>query len=104
MPRYQQNKSIPISNKQYSVYTLNLTGGTKYVGITSNPEKRLNDHFNGSGATWTQKHLPVSINWINTCSSLQSAKNAERIIYYNMKNYYGIDKVRGAGHTSSNEK
>ena len=86
MPKYAQNKSSSsksqygysqnlsgenksTSSKQQYVYSLNLSDGNKYVGITSNPEKRFNDHFNGTGAQWTQKHQPISINSINdTCS------------------------------------
>jgi predicted GIY-YIG superfamily endonuclease len=99
MSRYNQNKST--SSKQYYAYSLNLANGNKYVGITSNPEKRLSDHFSGNGAKWTQVHKPTSVNSINPCKSLESAKNAERIMYYNMKNYHGSEKVRGAGNTKS---
>ena len=99
MSRYNKHKST--ASKQHYVYSLNLSNWNKYVGITSNPEKRLNDHFNGNGAQWTQKHQAVSVNSINPCKSLESAKNAERIVYYNMKNYHGSDKVRGAGNTNS---
>ena len=102
MPRYSQNNS-QTSNKQYYVYTLNLEGGRKYVGITSNPNERITNHFNGNGAKWTQKYQPVSVNSINPCKSLESAKNAERIVYYRMKNYHGSNNVRGAGNTSSIE-
>jgi predicted GIY-YIG superfamily endonuclease len=80
---------------------LNQKGGNKYVGITSNPENRMKQHFNGTGSKWTQKHKPIEINSIMKCKSYESAKKAERIIYYKMKNYHGSDKVRGAGHTSS---
>ena len=89
------------TNKQHYIYTLNLEGGKKYVGITSNPEKRLNDHFNGNGAKWTQKHAPTSVNSIMPCKSYESAKKAETIVYQNMKNYHGKDMVRGAGNTKS---
>ena len=99
MSRYNQNKST--SSKQHYVYSLNLADGNKYIGRTSNPEKRLSDHFNGNGAKWTQAHRPTSLNSINACKSLESAKNAERIMYYNMKNYHGAEKVRGAGNTKS---
>jgi len=92
------NKSS--SKPQPSVYTLNLKGGKKYVGYSSNPEKRINDHFNGKGAKVTQEYKPVSVHSVNKCSSIQTAKNAERIVYNNMKNYHGIDNVRGAGNTS----
>jgi len=91
------------SSNKYYAYTLNLESGKKYVGITSNPEKRINDHFEGNGSKWCQKYNPISINSITACKSYESAKKAERIIYYNMKNYHGSDKVRGAGNTSSIE-
>jgi predicted GIY-YIG superfamily endonuclease len=83
------------------VYTLNLKGGAKYVGYTSNLEKRISDHFSGMGAKWTQKHKPVSVHIIRQVSSVAYAKRLETIIYYNMKNYYGASKVRGAGNTRS---
>jgi predicted GIY-YIG superfamily endonuclease len=96
-----KNKSNAATNKQHFVYSLNLANGNKYVGITSNPDKRLNDHFNGNSYKFTQKHQSIGVNSINQCKSLESAKNAERIIYYNMKNYHGSNKVRGAGNTKS---
>jgi predicted GIY-YIG superfamily endonuclease len=83
------------------VYTLNLRGGAKYVGITANLEKRLSDHFSGKGAQWTQKHKPISVNSIQRVSSIAYAKRLETIIYYKMKDYHGASKVRGAGNTRS---
>ena len=83
------------------VYTLNLKNGNKYVGYTQDPCKRLSDHFNGNGAKWTQKHKPVSVNSIQKVSSVAVAKSLETKIYYNMKNYHGASKVRGAGNTKS---
>jgi putative endonuclease len=83
------------------VYTLNLKGGSKYVGYTENPTKRFAQHFSGNGAQWTQKHRPVSVNSIQKVSSVAYAKRLETIIYYRMKAYYGTSKVRGAGYTNS---
>ena len=83
------------------VYTLNLKGGNKYVGYTQNPSKRISDHFSGNGAQWTQRHQPVSVNSIQKVSSVSVAKSLETKIYYNMKNYHGTSKVRGAGYTKS---
>ena len=83
------------------VYTLNLQGGKKYVGATQNPDQRLTAHFNGHGAKWTQKHQPISINSIQQVSSMAYAKKVETIVYHNMADYHGRDKVRGAGHTRS---
>jgi len=83
------------------VYTLNLKGGNKYVGYTKNIKKRLSQHFSGSGAKWTQKHTPISVNSIQKVSTVFYAKKLETIIYYKMKEYHGASKVRGAGNTKS---
>jgi predicted GIY-YIG superfamily endonuclease len=83
------------------VYTLNLKGGAKYVGYTENPNRRFSQHFSGTGAQWTQKHAPISVNSIQRVSSVAYAKKLETIIYYKMKDYHGASKVRGAGNTKS---
>jgi predicted GIY-YIG superfamily endonuclease len=88
------------SNPTY-VYSLNCANGKKYVGMTSDIDRRMDQHFSGNGAQWTQKNQPVSINHIQECTSKENAKKAERIVYENMRDYHGIDNVRGAGHTSS---
>ncbi len=96
-----KTKSTNSNNKQHYVYTLNLKGGNKYVGMTSDLPTRIQAHFNGDGAKWTQKHEPVSINSITRCKNYQSARQAETTAYYNMKNYHGTEKVRGAGYCNS---
>lgn len=83
------------------VYTLNLKGGNKYVGYSQNLSKRLDDHFSGRGAQWTQKHQPVSVSSIQKVSGVFHAKKVETETYYKLKSYYGEKKVRGAGNTRS---
>lgn len=106
-PTKNNNSSYSTGNNglkestDYYVYSLNLKDGNKYVGITSNPDKRISDHFNGQGAKWTQKHGVESVNSINKCSTKQTAKSAEKIVYERMKSYHGGSKVRGAGYTKS---
>ena len=80
-------------------YSLNLKGGKKYVGYTTNIKKRLNQHFSGNGSKVTQECKPISINHIQKCRNVNTAKKAETIIYKKMSNYHGKNKVRGAGHT-----
>jgi len=94
-------KKTNTSSKDAYVYSLNLQGGKKYVGLTQNPSKRISDHYNGKGAQWTQKNQPVPVNHIQKCKNLANAKKAETIVYYKMKNYHGISNVRGAGYTKS---
>lgn len=83
------------------VYSLNLKGGRKYVGYTTQPVSRLRAHYRGRGAQWTRKHGVVSVNRIQRYRSIASAKRGERAVYRNMARYHGRAKVRGAGHTKS---
>ncbi len=83
------------------VYTLTLEGGRKYIGYSNNLGRRLDQHFSGTGAKWTQKYSPVSVDKIIYTESIASAKNLETKLYYNFKGYYGANKVRGAGNTKS---
>lgn len=43
------------------VCSLNLAGGRKYVGKTNNFAARMDQHFSGNGAKWTQQNKYVSI-------------------------------------------
>jgi predicted GIY-YIG superfamily endonuclease len=96
------NKSKPKSNVNAAYcYSLNLKGGKKYVGYTTNINKRIGDHVIGKGSKVTQKYKPISINHVQKCSNISNAKKAETIVYKNMAQYHGVHKVRGAGHTSS---
>ena len=97
---YSKNKPSKASTEAYC-YSLNLSNGKKYVGYTSNPDKRLKDHFSGNGAKVTQKYKPISINHIQKYKSIENAKKAETRVYQNMKKYHGIKNVRGAGYTNS---
>jgi predicted GIY-YIG superfamily endonuclease len=64
-------------SKEYYQYTLNQTGGKKYIGITSNLDKRLDAHFSGNGSQWTQKFRPTSVEEINFVGNYQNAKRVE---------------------------
>ena len=60
------------------VYTLNLAGGHKYVGTTTQPVQRIGSHFAGAGAKWTQKHQPISVNSIMKCKSAAGVRKKSR--------------------------
>ena len=81
-------------------YSLNLEDGRKYVGMTTDPEKRIEDHFSGAGSQVTREVPPISVNSLNANRSVQSAKRAEALVYSAMRDYHGADMVRGAGHTA----
>jgi putative endonuclease len=97
--KYKKSKAGNTQPKKAYTYSLNLKGGKKYVGYTTNIKRRLGQHFSGNGSKVTQECRPISVNHVQRCTSVKNAKKAETIVYYNMKKYHGTNKVRGAGHT-----
>jgi len=73
------------------IYILKLTNCKYYVGKTTNPKIRLDDHFNFSGSNWTKKNKPIQIEKIiPDCDDFDEDKYT---IKYMEK--YGINNVRG---------
>ena len=44
-----------------TIYVLKLQENKYYVGKTTNPTYRLDDHFSEGGSAWTKKYKPISI-------------------------------------------
>ena len=78
-----------------SVYILQLAGGKYYVGYSRGVEKRVQEHFNGTGSEWTKIHKPLKV---VTCLpgdlELENAMTKKYMIKY------GIDNVRGGAYSS----
>ena len=73
------------------IYILKLTNCKYYVGKTTNPKIRFDDHFNFSGSNWTKKNKPIQIEQIiPDCDDFDEDKYT---IKYMEK--YGINNVRG---------
>ena len=43
------------------VYIVRCSDNSLYTGITTNIERRLNQHNNGKGAAYTRSHMPVEL-------------------------------------------
>jgi hypothetical protein len=73
------------------IYVLELEGGKYYVGKTKNFEKRLKQHEEGDGSSWTKKYPPID-GWIEkeNCADFDE----DNITKKYMGNY-GINNVRG---------
>jgi len=75
------------------IYVLKCSQGKYYVGKTGNPYFRLQDHFDlkGSGAAWTRKYPPQSVDLLLAVDSALEENN------YTLKymEQYGIENVRG---------
>ena len=46
-------------NASTTIYKLNLQGGKKYVGKTTDIDRRTDQHFSGNGAKVTKKFKPT---------------------------------------------
>jgi hypothetical protein len=73
------------------IYALQLEHGKYYIGKTSNPNFRIEQHFHSGGAIWTQKHKPIAVlEIIPDCDDYDEDKYTRRYM-----DNYGIDNVRG---------
>ncbi len=73
------------------IYVLKLTNNKYYIGKTTNPQFRLNQHFNSTGSAWTTKYKPLKvIKIIPDCDNFDEDKYTKQ---YMLK--YGIQNVRG---------
>ena len=73
------------------IYVLQLEKGKYYIGKTSNPKFRLEQHFNSSGSQYTKKYTPKKVlQIIPNCDNFDEDK-------YTLKymEQYGINNVRG---------
>lgn len=74
------------------LYILELENSKFYVGVTEDIRRRLTEHKEGKGASWTAKHKPIRLFW-----TLPDASHADEELYtLKMMKYYGICNVRGS--------
>lgn len=74
-----------------SIYVLRLLRGKFYVGKSSNPVKRVKQHFKYKGSAWTKKYHPIEIVDIyNNCDNFDEDKYTKMYM-----SKYGIENVRG---------
>ena len=73
------------------IYTLQLEQGKYYIGKTSNPDFRIEQHFQSGGAIWTKKYNPINVlEIIPDCDDYDEDKYTRRYM-----DKYGINNVRG---------
>ena len=77
------------------IYILKLKQGKYYVGKTSNPNFRIESHFNSEGAEWTKMYKPEKLLEIIDGDDYDEDKYTKMYM-----DKYGIDNVRGGSYTS----
>lgn len=79
-----------------SIYILELKENKFYIGSSSNPSKRIKNHFTNKGSKWTQIHKPTKIFKI-----FQSRDIFDEDLYTKKMMYkHGIDNVRGGSYST----
>jgi len=84
-----KTKSQPIKQ----VYVLHLENNKFYIGESNNPNKRIKDHFNGKGTTWTKINKPFKSFEPITQPQEHFWELTETLRQMNL---HGIDNVRGS--------
>ena len=65
----------------YTVYILCCSDGTLYTGITTDLERRIDEHNHSTkGAKYTRNRRPVSLVYSETCKDKRAASKREYAI------------------------
>jgi hypothetical protein len=76
------------------IYILELENNKYYVGKTTNPDFRLEQHFNNSGYQWTKKYKPIKILELKSnCDDYDEDKYTKMYM-----DKFGINNVRGGSY------
>lgn len=76
--------------KKWFVYILKCSDGTLYTGITTDVNRRLNEHNSGKGAKYTKTRLPVMLLLVSEASTRSEASKEE----YRIKQLTREQKLR----------
>lgn len=77
-----------------NIYILKLEENRYYIGYTSDPKKRINEHLNGNGCSFTKKYKPIAVDKIKYDDD--PIKVDKYVIKYMKK--FGINNVRGGSY------
>ena len=79
------------------IYALQLEHGRYYIGKTTQPNFRIDAHFNAQGSAWTRLHRPLHVHQvIPNCDDYDEDKYTR--IYMDQ---YGVDNVRGGSYVKT---
>ena len=95
--RYKESKDI---NAPTAIYKMNLKGGKKYVGKTTDVDRRMNQHFSGNGSKVTKKFKPIDAKVVDEVPGFFSG-DVEQEYTEDYIGKYGYENVRGGYYTNS---
>lgn len=79
-----------------NIYVLNCKNNKYYIGKTDDLGKRLQEHFNGSGSSWTSKYHPLGV--VEVKKSYNKYDEDKYVLNYMEK--YGVENVRGGSYST----
>ena len=95
--KYSESRDI---NAPTAIYKMNLEGGKKYVGKTTNVDRRMDQHFSGNGSKVTKKFKPIDAKVVDEVPGFFSDA-VEQDYTEEYINKYGYENVRGGMYTNS---
>lgn len=73
------------------IYVLSLKNSKYYVGKSEDVQKRINEHWDGYGSSWTKYYKPLDV--INVYDMISETQ--EDSVTIDLMKKHGIDNVRG---------
>ncbi len=80
----------------FTIYILKLEQNKYYVGLSKNPDSRIQEHFNGNGSSFTSLYKPVHI--VKQIQTYDRYDEDKIVKQYMSK--YGIFNVRGGSYSN----
>ena len=100
-PMYESRHSCaPNVNAPTDIYKVDLEHGKKYIGKTTDIDRRLEQHFRGEGSMVTKKYAPVKAKVVDQCPGF-FADELEQVHTEKNIDKYGYENVRGGTYTNS---
>jgi predicted GIY-YIG superfamily endonuclease len=99
-PMYKTRYGSKNINKATDIYCLDLEKSKKYIGKTTNINKRWQQHVDGVGAKVTKKFTPIKGTVIDTCPGYFADKMEQEYTDKNIEKY-GYANVRGGKYVNS---
>ena len=95
--KHTESKDI---NAPTAIYKMNLKGGKKYVGKTTDVDRRMDQHFSGNGSKVTKKFKPIDAKVVDEVPGFFS-DDVEQEYTEEYIDKHGYENVRGGVYTNS---
>ena len=92
---------------KYKLYILELESKNYYVGISTDPDYRFEQHIGEvtGGAEWTKLHKPVRLLYVSDSIdySMRKSEVIEKLVTIELMKLVGRDHVRGSHYSQINQ-